>query len=31
MRQDVAGATNYVLQETLGGYSDEAYTNARKL
>jgi len=26
-----AGATNFVLQETLGAYSDEAYTNAKKL
>jgi len=25
------GATNYVLQSTISGYSDEAYTNARKL
>lgn len=28
---NLAGATNFVLQETLGGYSDEAYTSARKL
>jgi len=26
-----AGALNYVLQETLAAYSDEAYTNAKKL
>lgn len=25
------GASNFVLQEAIGGYSDEAYTNARKL
>ena len=25
------GASNYVLQEAISGYSDEAYTNARKL
>ena len=28
---DLAGATNEVLQATIGGYSDEAYTNAKKL
>lgn len=28
---NLAGASNFVLQEALGGYSDEAYTNARKL
>lgn len=28
---NLAGATNFVLQEVLGAYSDEAYTNARKL
>jgi len=26
-----AGATNFVLQETLTAYSDEAYTNAKRL
>lgn len=31
IRSDVGGATNYVLQEAIGAYSDEAYTNARKL
>lgn len=28
---NLAGATEFVLQEALGAYSDEAYTNARKL
>jgi len=28
---NLAGASNYVLQEAISGYSDEAYTNARKL
>lgn len=28
---NLAGASNFVLQEALGGYSDEAYTNAKKL
>lgn len=28
---NLAGASNFVLQEVLGGYSDEAYTNAKKL
>ena len=28
---NLAGADNYVLQETIGAYSDEAYTNAKKL
>jgi len=28
---NLAGATNEVLQEALSAYSDEAYTNARKL
>ncbi|MDH5182264.1 MAG: hypothetical protein OEX12_00105 [Gammaproteobacteria bacterium] len=28
---DTGGYTPYVLQETIGAYSDEAYTNARKL
>jgi hypothetical protein len=27
----VNGAENYVLQEAISGYSDEAYTNAKKL
>ena len=27
----IPGATNEVLQEALSGYSDEAYTNAKKL
>jgi len=31
VRTNVGGATNYVLQEALGAYSHEAYTNARKL
>mgnify|MGYP003958402329 FL=1 len=31
VRTDVAGATNEVLQEAISAYSDEAYTNARKL
>ena len=30
-RQDIPGATNEVLQSAIGAYSDEAYTNARKL
>lgn len=28
---NLAGASNYVLQEALSAYSDEAYTNAKKL
>ena len=28
---NLAGASNFVLQEVLGGYSDEAYTSAKKL
>ncbi len=28
---NLPGASNFVLQEAIGGYSDEAYTNARKL
>ncbi|MDB4575342.1 hypothetical protein N9112_00100 [bacterium] len=28
---NLAGADTYVLQEAISGYSDEAYTNARKL
>ena len=31
VKTNLAGASNFVLQEALGGYSDEAYTNARKL
>lgn len=31
VKTNLAGATNYVLQEAITGYSDEAYTNARKL
>jgi hypothetical protein len=31
VKTDLAGASNYVLQEAISGYSDEAYTNARKL
>jgi hypothetical protein len=30
-RQDITGVTNEVLQESISAYSDEAYTNARKL
>jgi hypothetical protein len=30
-RTDVGGATNFVLQEAIGAYTDEAYTNAKKL
>ena len=30
-RIDVAGADAYVLQEAISAYSDEAYTNAKKL
>jgi len=30
-RTNVAGATNFVLQEAISAYSDEAYTNAKKL
>jgi len=30
-RKNVAGADNFVLQEAISAYSDEAYTNARKL
>jgi hypothetical protein len=30
-KTDFAGATTFVLQSTIGAYSDEAYTNARKL
>jgi hypothetical protein len=31
LRTDVGGASNYALQEAIGAYSDEAYTNAKKL
>jgi hypothetical protein len=31
LRTDIPGATNEVLQSTLSAYSDEAYTDARKL
>lgn len=31
VRTNVAGADNFVLQEAISAYSDEAYTNARKL
>jgi hypothetical protein len=31
MPQVIAGASQYVLQSTIGAYADEAYTNARKL
>jgi hypothetical protein len=31
VKSDLAGADNYVLQEAISGYSDEAYTNAKKL
>jgi hypothetical protein len=31
VKTDLQGADNYVLQEAISGYSDEAYTNARKL
>lgn len=31
VRTNIPGATNEVLQSTLSGYSDEAYTTARKL
>ncbi len=30
-RTNVSGASNFVLQEALGAYSDESYTNAKKL
>lgn len=30
-RQGPAGVDNYILQESISAYSDEAYTNARKL
>ena len=31
VRTNVSGADNFVLQEAISAYSDEAYTNARKL
>jgi len=31
VRTNVGGATNFVLQEAISAYTDEAYTNARKL
>jgi hypothetical protein len=31
VRTNVAGATNFVLQEAISAYADEAYTNAKKL
>jgi len=31
VKTDLAGATNYVLQSAISAYSDEAYTNAKKL
>lgn len=31
VKTNLAGADNFVLQEAIGMYSDEAYTNARKL
>jgi hypothetical protein len=31
VKTNLTGATNYVLQEALGMYADEAYTNAKKL
>ena len=30
-RQDIPGAENFVLQSAIGAYTDEAYTNAKKL
>jgi hypothetical protein len=30
-RTNVPGADTYVLQEAISAYSDEAYTNAKKL
>src|SRR6186713_2733245 len=29
-RQDIPGATEWVLQESISAYTDEAYTNAKK-
>lgn len=31
VNSNLAGASNFVLQEALGAYTDEAYTNAKKL
>ena len=31
VKTNLAGADNFVLQESISAYSDEAYTNARKL
>jgi hypothetical protein len=31
VKTNLAGASNFVLQEALGAYTDEAYTNAKKL
>lgn len=31
VRTDVVGATNFVLQEVIGAYTDEAYSTAKKL
>lgn len=31
VKTNLAGATEYVLQEAISAYSDEAYTNAKKL
>ena len=31
IRTNVPGATNFALQSAIGAYSDEAYTNAKKL
>jgi len=31
VKTNLAGADNFVLQEVIGAYSDEAYTNAQKL
>lgn len=31
VKTNLAGATNYVLQEAISAYADEAYTNAKKL
>ena len=31
VKTNLAGATNYVLQEAISAYADEAYTSAKKL
>jgi hypothetical protein len=31
VKTNLTGATDYVLQEAIGAYADEAYTNAKKL